>query len=104
MIMEISDFVLNIDNETLWLIIGFVGQAFFMLRFLAQWKASKDAGKSVIPISFWLFSLIGTLVLVIYSIYRQDPVFILAQTTAFYIYFRNVVFIGNKGKRPKDRY
>ena len=103
MIMEISDFVLSIDNETLWLIIGFVGLALFMLRFIAQWAASKEAGKSVIPVSFWYFSIVGTLVLAIYAIYRQDPVFILAQTTAFYIYFRNLVFIGNKGKR-QNRY
>jgi lipid-A-disaccharide synthase-like uncharacterized protein len=102
-IMEISDFILSISNETLWLIIGFVGLALFMLRFIAQWVASKEAGRSVIPVSFWYFSLVGTLVLTIYAIYRQDPVFILAQTTAFYIYFRNLVFIGNKGKR-QNRY
>lgn len=103
MLTDISNFIMGIEYETLWLIIGFVGFALFMLRFVAQWVASKEAGRSVIPVSFWYFSLIGTLVLAIYAIYREDPVFILVQTTAFYIYFRNLVFIGNKGKR-QNRY
>src|SRR3989442_15989350 len=47
------------SDEHLWLVVGFVGQAFFSLRFLVQWIASERRRESVIPISFWFFSIGG---------------------------------------------
>ncbi|HSE63511.1 MAG TPA: lipid-A-disaccharide synthase N-terminal domain-containing protein, partial [Thermoanaerobaculia bacterium] len=58
-----------------WLIVGFVGQALFSMRFLLQWVQSERARKSVIPVAFWYFSLAGSIVLLAYAIHRQDPVF-----------------------------
>jgi len=76
-----------------WLILGFFGQFLFFMRFLVQWIASEIKKKSVIPISFWYFSLGGSLVLLIYAIHRNDPVFILGQSLGFIIYTRNLVLI-----------
>ncbi|WP_319371942.1 lipid-A-disaccharide synthase N-terminal domain-containing protein [uncultured Ilyobacter sp.] len=76
-----------------FLILGFVGQAFFSMRFLVQWMASERAGKSVIPLSFWIFSIIGSFFLLIYAIYRKDPVFILGQAPNLFIYTRNLYLI-----------
>ncbi|HAE37026.1 MAG TPA: lipid A biosynthesis protein [Candidatus Riflebacteria bacterium] len=77
----------------LWLIIGLVGQVMFSMRFILQWIASEKHKKSVIPISFWYFSIAGSILLLAYSIHRRDPVFILGQSLGCVIYFRNLVLI-----------
>lgn len=83
-----------------WLIFGFIGQAMFTMRFLVQWIASERRKESVIPISFWYFSLAGGLIVLAYAIHRMDPVFILAYLPGNFIYFRNLYFIYKKKKRP----
>lgn len=82
-----------------WLIFGFTGQAMFTMRFIVQWIASEKKKESVIPVSFWYFSLAGGLILLIYAIHRMDPVFILAYLPGNFIYFRNLYFIYKKRKR-----
>jgi len=82
-----------IDRATIWLIIGFLGQGFFFMRFVVQWIASERAKKSIIPSAFWFFSIGGGTVLLIYAIYREDPVFIAGQALGLFIYFRNIFFI-----------
>jgi lipid-A-disaccharide synthase-like uncharacterized protein len=74
-------------------LIGLVGQALFTMRFLVQWLASERAGRSVIPFSFWLFSVGGGLVLFAYSLWRRDPVFILGQGLGVFIYLRNISLV-----------
>ncbi len=77
----------------LWLIVGFLGQLLFSMRFLVQWVASEREKKSIIPISFWYFSIGGSFLLLAYAIKRQDPVFILGQSMGFIVYIRNLVLI-----------
>ena len=92
--MQLQDFTnMHVGIETIWLCIGFLGQSMFFMRFLVQWIASEKAGKSVMPDIFWYFSLSGGAVLLIYAIYRQDPVFILGQMTGLFIYMRNIYFV-----------
>lgn len=85
--------------ETIWITVGFIGQALFFGRFFVQWLASEKAQKSVIPHAFWYFSIGGGLTLLAYALYRQDPVFILGQSTGLLIYLRNLYFI-RKNKEP----
>lgn len=87
-----------ISVETVWLVIGFVGQALFSGRFLVQWLASERAGRSVIPIAFWFFSVGGGVTLLVYSLYRGDPVFIAGQAGGLLIYARNLYFIFRERK------
>jgi putative uncharacterized protein FNV1051 len=75
------------------MILGFIGQFFFSMRFVVQWIASEKNKKSVVPLSFWIFSVLGSSLLLIYAIYRKDPVFILGQAPNLLIYFRNIWFI-----------
>lgn len=82
-----------LDPEHIWLGIGFLGQGLFFMRFFVQWLASEKERRSVIPRAFWYFSLLGGITLLTYSIYRQDPVFILGQATGLLIYTRNLYFI-----------
>ncbi len=84
---------MTIDKETIWLAIGFLGQALFSARFIVQWLKSEKEKKSVFPVAFWYFSIAGGITLLAYAIYRQDPVFIVGQLTGLFIYFRNLYFI-----------
>ncbi|HVY12240.1 MAG TPA: lipid-A-disaccharide synthase N-terminal domain-containing protein, partial [Alphaproteobacteria bacterium] len=77
----------------LLVLFGLVGQALFMMRFVAQWIVSEKTKRSVVPEVFWYFSLGGGLILLIYAVMKQDLVFILGQGTGLFIYIRNVVFI-----------
>jgi lipid-A-disaccharide synthase-like uncharacterized protein len=79
-----------------WLYLGFAGQVLFGLRFLVQWVASERKGESIIPIYFWYLSLVGSLILLAYAIFRRDPVFILGQCTGFFVYARNLMLIYRK--------
>jgi lipid-A-disaccharide synthase-like uncharacterized protein len=55
----------------------------------------------VIPTSFWFLSLGGGLILLLYSIHRRDPVFIVGQATGMFIYSRNLWFIYRRpGEQP----
>jgi lipid-A-disaccharide synthase-like uncharacterized protein len=81
-----------------WVVLGFVAQGLFMMRFLVQWVASERAKRSVVPIAFWFFSLGGGALLLIYSIQREDPVFIAGQALGLFIYIRNLWLIANERK------
>ncbi len=83
-------------TETAWLAVGFIGQVLFAMRFVIQWVRSERARRSVIPVTFWYFSIGGGLVLLAYAIHRQDPVFILGQMLGVFIYSRNLYFIARE--------
>lgn len=85
-------------NLDFWLILGFIGQAMFTMRFIVQWIASERKKESVIPVAFWYFSLGGGLIVLFYAIHRMDPVFILAYLPGNFIYLRNLWFIYKKKK------
>ena len=76
-----------------WVILGFTAQAMFSARFLVQWIASERAGRSVIPLAFWTFSIAGGILLLAYALYRKDPVFIAGQAFGVFVYVRNLYFV-----------
>jgi lipid-A-disaccharide synthase-like uncharacterized protein len=82
-----------VEQFDLWILFGFIAQAMFFMRFLVQWIASERAGRSVVPIAFWFFSAAGGVLLLVYAIYRTDPVFIAGQATGLIIYARNLWLI-----------
>jgi lipid-A-disaccharide synthase-like uncharacterized protein len=79
--------------EQIWVGVGLFGQALFFMRFLVQWIVSERERRSVIPIAFWYFSIGGAAILLVYAIYRLDPVFIIGQSGGFVIYARNLYLI-----------
>ncbi len=89
--------------ETLWLVIGFAGQSCFFMRFFVQWIYSERQKRSVIPVAFWYFSLGGAAILLTYAIHRQDPVFIVGQSTGFLIYTRNLMLLGREKRETAGR-
>jgi lipid-A-disaccharide synthase-like uncharacterized protein len=80
-------------TEFWWVALGLAGQLLFMGRFLVQWIASERAGRSVVPVAFWYFSIGGAVILFAYACWRRDPVFILGQSMGLGIYLRNLWFI-----------
>ncbi len=76
-----------------WLVVGFLGQAFFSMRFIVQWIFSEKHRRSIIPVAFWYFSLAGGATLLAYAIHREDPVFIVGQAGGLVVYSRNLYFI-----------
>jgi lipid-A-disaccharide synthase-like uncharacterized protein len=75
------------------ILIGYVAQSLFAMRFVVQWIASERAGKSVVPTAFWVISIGGGLMLLGYALYRKDPVFIIGQTCGLFVYLRNLQFV-----------
>ena len=76
-----------------WVALGIVAQLLFTARFLVQWIASERAGHSVIPMAFWVFSIFGGLLLLVYALYRKDAVFIAGQAFGVFVYLRNLYFV-----------
>lgn len=89
-------FIARLDG---WVVLGFVAQFLFMMRFVVQWIASERVGRSIVPVAFWFFSIGGSSLLLIYSIRQQDPVFIAGQSLGMIIYFRNLWLIFKEKRR-----
>ena len=54
-----------------WVLLGFIAQFMFTMRFVVQWIASERAGHSVIPTAFWIFSILGGALLLAYALYTK---------------------------------
>ncbi len=83
---------------TIWLIVGFLGQVLFGMRFIIQWIYSERLGRSRIPLAFWYFSVAGGATLLAYAIFKVDPVFIAGQAGGLLIYMRNLVLVHRERK------
>lgn len=83
----------------LWLLLmGSAGQIIFTLRFIYQWYYSYRCHESVLPSGFWIISLAGSSVIIIYGIIRLDPVLVIGQGFGFIAYIRNL-WLGQKQKK-----
>tara|TARA_B100001093_G_C26534739_1_gene887583 strand:+ start:273 stop:563 length:291 start_codon:yes stop_codon:yes gene_type:complete len=84
------------NTELVFLIIGFSGQGLFASRFIIQWIYSERIGRSSIPIIFWYLSIFGGMGLLVYALFRKDPVIIIGQLFGIFIYLRNLILIYRK--------
>ena len=91
---------MNLAN--FWLYLGFSAQLLFFSRFLVQWLISEKKGKSVVPTIFWYISLVGGILLLLYSIHIKDPVFIVGQSMGVFIYLRNIILIAKEKKKAPE--
>ena len=91
-----------VDKFDFWLVFGLAAQLVFATRFIVQWISSERAGRSVIPIAFWFFSMGGGLMTLVYGIAKREPVIIIGQSMATIIYIRNIMLIvKHRGKASK---
>lgn len=78
-----------------FMLVGAAGQLILNLRFIYQWYYSEKRHISVLPGGFWILSLLGSVLVIGYAVYRQDPVLLLAQSLGLIVYVRNI-FLGLK--------
>lgn len=83
-------------SEWVWVTIGAVGQTLYGARMIVQWWVSEKQGKSVVPASFWHLSLIASVLMMAYALWRRDPVFIGGQVIGLAIYTRNLSLLSRK--------
>ena len=79
----------KIPTWLLWL--GIISQVVFTLRFVYQWLYSEYKKISSLPIGFWLLSLVGSILILIYAINRKDPVLFIGHLLGSIIYIRNLI-------------
>ena len=70
---------------------GSIGQVIFTLRFYVQWYDSEAKNESVLTKRFWLMSILGSFMIIIYAAFRFDPVLFLGQLSGLVIYLRNLM-------------
>jgi lipid-A-disaccharide synthase-like uncharacterized protein len=85
-----------------WLVFGLAAQLVFAARFIVQWISSERAGKSVIPFAFWILSVSGGLMTLLYGLVKREPVIIVGQGLATFIYLRNIMLIFRERGRQGD--
>ena len=83
----------TITSDMIWEGVGFLGQAVFGMRFVVQWIATERRKKSVVPNVFWYLSIVGSMILLVYSIRIVKPVFIAGFSLTMVIYLRNLYYI-----------
>ena len=87
------------DNIPLWLLLlGIIAQVIFTLRFVYQWFYSEKRKVSSLPLCFWFLSLFGSLMILIYAIFRKDPVLLLGHSLGIFLYVRNILILKTESK------
>jgi lipid-A-disaccharide synthase-like uncharacterized protein len=91
-ILEVS---LPLINKALvitpWKIIGVVGALMFAARWFVQAWASKKAGRSVVPMTFWFMSVTGSTLTLAYFVFgKNDAVGILQNISPFFLALYNI--------------
>ncbi|SDX84983.1 Lipid A Biosynthesis N-terminal domain-containing protein [Lutibacter oricola] len=77
-----------------WLLVwGSIAQVIFTLRFIYQWIYSEKNKESSLPFGFWLLSLIGSIMILIYAVLRKDPVLLVGHLMGSVIYVRNIIIL-----------
>ncbi len=89
----------QIVKNPVWTIVALVGQIVFAGRFILQWIVSEYKGKSHVPTAFWFISLLGSLILLSYSIHLKNPIFMLGFSLSTFIYLRNLHLIYKHAKK-----
>lgn len=87
------------EKIPLWLLLlGIISQIVFTLRFIYQWLYSEKARESILPFGFWMLSLIGSSLILIYAVFRLDPVLFVGHLLGAIIYVRNLVLLNRAEK------
>jgi len=71
-------------------LLGAIGQLTLNFRFVYQWLYSERKGMSVLPLGFWILSLMASLMILVYASYRRDPVLLVSQSLGLVAYTRNI--------------
>lgn len=87
------------DDIPFWLLLlGSVAQLIFTLRFVYQWIYSEKKKISTLPMGFWFLSLLGSALILVYGIFRKDPVLLAGHGVGVIMYIRNIFIQKNEIK------
>lgn len=93
--------ILSNKDISLWLKVwGSIGQIVFTIRFYIQWIDSEAKKESILSRHFWTVSLIGSVMILSYAVFRRDPVLLIGQLTGIFVYIRNLMILN----KVKNRY
>jgi lipid-A-disaccharide synthase-like uncharacterized protein len=85
----------DLDSDLFFItVLGISGQLLLNCRYLYQWYFSEKANESILPLGFWVISAAASIMVVIYSVYRKDPVLLVAQSLGLVVYIRNIIING----------
>ena len=73
-----------------WDVVGLFGQMLFFSRFIVQWIASEKKKRTIIPVSFWYFSISGAIISLFYFVHIGKLPLIAAGLASLVIYGRNL--------------
>ncbi len=93
---DLENLLNNPDIATWLLILGIVAQVVFTSRFVYQWLYAEKNKEAILPLGFWIISLIGGLMTLTYFIFRQDIVLIISNLMGAIIYTRNIMLYKKK--------
>ena len=89
----LDTFLKNENNPLFLMIWGIVAQIVFISRFFYQWVYSENRNESLLPMGFWLISIVGSFMNFVYAIFRLDPILFAAHTLSMFIYLRNILIL-----------
>lgn len=72
------------------LILGVIAQILFTFRFIYQWIYSERSNESILPIGFWRISAMGAALILVYAVFRKDPVLFAGHIAGMLVYMRNI--------------
>jgi lipid-A-disaccharide synthase-like uncharacterized protein len=55
--------------------------------------SSEISKKSHLPLGFWAISILGAILIITYSVFREDPVLFFSHIAGIIMYSRNIYFI-----------
>ena len=99
--LQWSDLFKSENITGLLIALGILGQIVYTSRFFYQWYFSEKNQESSLPLGFWILSLIGSILLFTYGIFRHDPVLIAAHFFGAIIYMRDIYLLKNTSKQPE---
>ena len=102
MLQTALDWVLRELQRPL-VLFGFAAQFVFFLRFVVQWYESERRGRSHIPVAFWYLSILGGVMILVYSALEKNLVFTCASVLSLVIYGRNLMLIYGPRNRRRRR-
>lgn len=94
--IDVTIFFKNEDIPFWLLLLGIISQVIFTLRFVYQWLYSEKQKDSALPFGFWALSLIGSILILTYAIFRKDPVLFTGHILGTIIYIRNLIILKNQ--------
>jgi len=89
-IVDLDILIKETDIPKSLFILGVISQLIFTSRFIYQWIYSENKKISSLPLGFWILSISGSILILTYAIFRNDPVLFVGHMIGTFIYLRNI--------------